>query len=85
VTNPARRDSFLDTHVIVRRIGARPGWGAGLQGGRDLAVEIRDDRIIREWSRERGWVEEPVSLSVGGVRVPSGNPAPGLRPSGPRG
>jgi hypothetical protein len=22
-------------------------------------VEIRDDRIIRQWSRERGWVEEP--------------------------
>jgi hypothetical protein len=58
VTNPARRDSFLDTHVIVRRdlSAARmerrpPGvWGA--------AVEMRDDRIIRQWNRERGWVEE---------------------------
>jgi hypothetical protein len=59
VTNPARHDSYLDTHVIVRRdrcaarMERRPSgvWGA--------AVEIRDDRIIRQWSRERGWVEEP--------------------------
>jgi hypothetical protein len=57
VTNPARRDSFLDTHVIGRRdrcaarMEHRPSgvWGA--------VVEIQDDRILRQWSRERGWME----------------------------
>jgi hypothetical protein len=59
-----RRDSFLDTHVIVRRdqcaamMERRPSglWGA--------AVEIRDDRIIPQWSRERGWIEEPARPSA---------------------
>jgi hypothetical protein len=58
VTNPARRDSYLDTHVTSAGICARPGMERRPPGVWGAAVEIRDDRIIRQWSGERGWVEE---------------------------
>jgi hypothetical protein len=48
-----------------------PGvWGA--------AVEIRDDRIIRQWSQERGWVEEP-GESTAQARTPRGRMGTGRR------
>ena len=59
VTNPARRDSFLDSHVIVRRDRCAARMERRPPGVWGRAVEIQGDRIIRQWSRQWGWVEEP--------------------------
>jgi hypothetical protein len=59
VTDRARRDSFQANHVIVRRDGCAARMERRPSGVWGSAVEIRDDRIFRQFFPKRGWVEEP--------------------------
>jgi hypothetical protein len=63
VINPARRDSYLETHVIVcgdRCADRMERWPSRVWGS---VVEMRDDRIIRQWRGERGWSRRRVRLN----------------------